>query len=401
MQQKYREQVKCIYIDPPYNTGSDGFVYKDSYLHSSWLQLIEGRIIKAKNLMSSDSYFFGHIDYIESSKFNLILDEVFGSDKSFPSIAVKTATPAGFKVVNPGPVNVTEVIHCYAKNRKELNNLYIESGYQSDYNKVILNIKDDHTSWIVKPINEMIYENLGVASKKELDEKHGKKISQILIQEQKAKYALTNSTSVFATYGPHKPSKNMKDGINTSKKNPDKIIAVDREDGGEHFLLNGRLIAFYSSKLKNIDGINVPSQHLTDFWNDISWDSLSNEGGVTLKNGKKPLKLLKRIINLSFKNNNEISLDFFAGSGTTGHAIVDLNRYDGGKRKYILVEAQNYFDDILKIRLLRSVYSKDWKSNLPVSREGISHCFKYLRLESYEDTLNNLALKPTFRTLKK
>jgi adenine-specific DNA-methyltransferase len=93
---------------------------------------------------------------------------------------------------------------------------------------------------------------------------------------------------------------------------------------------------------------------------------------------------------------SQISLDCFAGSGTTGHAVINLNREDGGKRKYILVEMGNYFNTVLKPRIQKVVYAKDWKDGKPVTRDtGISHCFKYVRLESYEDTLNNLELKRT------
>ncbi|HQU32340.1 MAG TPA: DNA methyltransferase, partial [Candidatus Brocadia sapporoensis] len=88
-----------------------------------------------------------------------------------------------------------------------------------------------------------------------------------------------------------------------------------------------------------------------------------------------------------------IIVDYFAGSGTTGHAIINLNREDGGKRKYILVEMGEYFDTVLKPRIQKVVYSKDWKDGKPVSREGISHIFKYMKLESYEDTLDNLIIK--------
>ena len=86
---------------------------------------------------------------------------------------------------------------------------------------------------------------------------------------------------------------------------------------------------------------------------------------------------------------------FCAGSGTTGHAVINLNREDGGKRKYILCEMGEYFDTVTKPRILKVIYSKDWKDGKPISREGSSHCFKYIRLEQYEDTLNNLTLQPT------
>ena len=87
-------------------------------------------------------------------------------------------------------------------------------------------------------------------------------------------------------------------------------------------------------------------------------------------------------------------LDYFAGSGTTGHAVINLNRDDGGLRKYILVEVGQYFDTVLLPRMKKVVYSLDWKDGKPVSREGVSQFFKYVRLESYEDTLDSLEVTP-------
>lgn len=86
-------------------------------------------------------------------------------------------------------------------------------------------------------------------------------------------------------------------------------------------------------------------------------------------------------------------LDAFAGSGTTGHAVINLNREDNGNRKYILCEMAEYFNSVTKPRIEKVIYSEDWKDGKPVSRKGISQCFKYIRLEQYEDTLNNLQPK--------
>jgi len=98
----------------------------------------------------------------------------------------------------------------------------------------------------------------------------------------------------------------------------------------------------------------------------------------------------------SFRNKNAICLDYFAGSGTTGHAVINLNRQDNGNRKYILVEQGEYFDTVLKPRIQKVVYSADWKDGKATATEtGISHAFKVLKLESYEDTLNNLQLRRT------
>ena len=116
-------------------------------------------------------------------------------------------------------------------------------------------------------------------------------------------------------------------------------------------------------------------------------------------NNPKPIDLLETLINLC-ANPNLIILDYFAGSGTTAHAVINLNREDNGNRQYILVEQGEYFDTVLKPRVQKVIYSENWKDGKPVPSEkpsdglnGVSQIVKVLKLESYEDTLNNLQLQ--------
>ena len=109
----------------------------------------------------------------------------------------------------------------------------------------------------------------------------------------------------------------------------------------------------------------------------------------------KPLGLLDRILKLSTSGGaQETALDFFAGSGTSAHAVMNINREDGGDRKYILVEVGDYFDTVLKPRIQKVAFSPNWKDGVPQDRDGVSHMFKYQRLESYEDALNNIRVGP-------
>lgn len=110
----------------------------------------------------------------------------------------------------------------------------------------------------------------------------------------------------------------------------------------------------------------------------------------------KPLSLLRSLIRASTRGRDMV-LDFFAGSGTTAHAVIEMNREDGGDRRYVLVEMGDYFSSVLKPRIQKVIYSRNWREGLPRERDGISHGFKYIRLESYEDALNNLELKHTER----
>jgi adenine-specific DNA-methyltransferase len=103
-----------------------------------------------------------------------------------------------------------------------------------------------------------------------------------------------------------------------------------------------------------------------------------------------PVEFYRYILDASAEENG-IIFDFFGGSGTTAHAVISLNRDDGAQRKYVLVEMGQHFDSVMVPRVKKVVYSKDWKDGKPLSQEGSSHAFKYIRLESYEDALDNIA----------
>ncbi len=132
-----------------------------------------------------------------------------------------------------------------------------------------------------------------------------------------------------------------------------------------------------------------PYANLLDF--EKAFNQCSSEGGVTFRNGKKPIAFLKHVLLLAgvLSDSNSLTLDYFAGSGTTAHAVINLNREDGGKRKYVLVEMGDYFHTFLLPRIKKVVYSNDWRDGQPISHEGISHFLKYYTLEQYEETLRN------------
>jgi adenine-specific DNA-methyltransferase len=113
----------------------------------------------------------------------------------------------------------------------------------------------------------------------------------------------------------------------------------------------------------------------------------------------KSIFTVRDCIDASLKNSNkgnDIIFDFFGGSGTTGHVVINMNREDGGDRKFILIEMGKHFDNVVVPRIKKAIYSKDWKGGKPVSHDtGISHAFKIIKLESYEDALKNLVITRT------
>jgi len=127
--------------------------------------------------------------------------------------------------------------------------------------------------------------------------------------------------------------------------------------------------------------------------------SATSHGTILLQNlfGESPFSYPKSIHLVKdaiyhWSKQNSFIIDYFAGSGTTGHAVIKLNNEDSGDRKYILVEMGLYFDSVLKPRIQKVIYSDNWKDGKPEDSNGVSQIVKYLKLESYEDTLNNLQL---------
>lgn len=337
---KFEGQVKCIYIDPPYNTGNDGFGYNDKFNHSSWLTFMKNRLILSKRLLKNDGAIFLHIDYHELGYINILMDEIFGTENKVQIISVKTASPAGFKTVNPGPIDVTEYILFYTKNKSQFafKKAYVPVGYNKNYNLVVTK-NENIKLWKFKPIKEVVISEAGFASEKEAKQKYGsswKTILQHLIET----YAFDNAENVVSIRDPHKPTDTIKNMLEESK-HIDYVLEYQRDDGSSAYIYNGGALAFYSNKLKEIDGKLTVTELLTDFWNHISWAGIAKEGGVKLKNGKKPEKLLKQIFELATEQ-GDIVLDYYSGSGTScavahkmGLRYIGCEQLDYGKNDVI------------------------------------------------------------------
>lgn len=354
LKKRYAGKVKLIYIDPPYNTGGDSFGYNDSFNKATWLTFMKNRLVVAKQLLSDNGVIYISIDHHENHTLKLLMDEVFGRSNSIQDIIVETSSPAGFKLVNPGPVKVTETILVYAKNKSLYINdekkLFVEDKWPANYDKYIENYSDEVSSWRIAPLSKLIYKQLDVESQKELKEKFGQSADAVYSATASA-LALQNSEAVFTTYKPHNPAPQLKKAVEESKIT-DKPIAVQKSDGTRHILLKGRLMAFYQSKLKKIDERNpVPTRHLTNLWTDLSWSGIGSEGGNMLNNGKKPEKLLERILNLS-TNPGDLVLDYHLGSGTTAAVAHKMGR------QYIGIE-QLYYGNNDPTNRLQNVINGD------------------------------------------
>ncbi|MDD5160036.1 MAG: site-specific DNA-methyltransferase [Sulfuricurvum sp.] len=381
-------KIKCVYIDPPYNTGNDGFIYKDSFKSSSWLSMMTDRLEIAKKMISEDGSLFSQIDYKEFDSLKKILDIEFTKENFVQSISVKTSSPAGIKTFNPGPIDVTEYIYFYAKNKKafEFSKVFIPSSYDSNYNLVISNPAEESEKWIIKPLNDVIYTTLGVEvgktpqqSNNNAKEKLGN-YWMLIREEEKAKYCLKNAKNIVSIRDPQKPTEKLKNLLLESKNETTKVYTYLKDNGEKSFIFKGGVLSFYSNKVKTLHGKNTSTEILTDFWADISWDGIAKEGAVELKNGKKPEKLIDRICQVSGIKSGEIILDFFGGSGTTAAVGYKLNK------KFISVEMNDYFETKMLRRLKYTMYGNSGG----IDSQKISGIFQYIELEQYDDIIDRL-----------
>lgn len=394
LQTRYRERVKCIYIDPPYNTGDDGFVYKDNYQHSSWLSLINDRLLQAASLNSDLGAIAVSIDDVEVGRLTEALDRAYDSENELAKLVWDRNRKNDAKFFSVGH----EYMLVYAKSRDALN----ERGVK--FREPKEGLKDAHAEF------------------ERLRKKHGDDWEEIRkgwlaffdnIPQSDPRRRLLRFTKV-GPRGPYRDDGNINwpgsGGPRYEILHPITKKPVRKPASGWRYKDPARFWEMHEAG-KIIFGSNettVPStvSYLFESSTQVmpsvfysyaqtaaqEFNHLFEEERV-FDNPKNWRDISRLVAYLT--QDTDTTLDFFAGSGTTGHAVINLNREDGGSRKYVLVEMGEYFDSVLKPRIQKVVYSKDWKDGKPVSRESVSHIFKYLRLESYEDTLNNLSLRRT------
>ncbi|MFH0702520.1 MAG: site-specific DNA-methyltransferase [bacterium] len=368
LQEKYRERVKCVYIDPPYNTGSDGFLYKDSYQHSSWLSMMSDRLNSLYYLMNPMSIFFSSMDD-EYTNLSLLLEKIFRGNNLSSLVWKKKKQPSFLSKV----ARVTEFIFAYAKDKNLIKKLSIDKI--SDETKRIDNSSNEIT---LREIPAGIFY----------------KGNSNCIIKKGAYQNKTMSTEFLDDIV-------IKDGIS---QNSFKAKARFRNKQEDITLFANNKLLFITEKnsFRRLTSEEEKDKQkaITDLLLDWGDNQDSDNEKKCLFNNQaifaypKPTLLIYNLIKSTMLNEG-IILDYFAGSGTTGHAVINLNREDDGNRKYILVEMAEYFDTVLKPRIQKIIYSEDWKDGKPVSRKGSSHIFKYMKLESYEDALNNLKSKDT------
>lgn len=330
LEQEFSGKVKCVYIDPPFNTQQAFEHYDDGYEHSIWLGLLRDRAEALRRLMSDDGTLFVHIDDNELGYLIVLLDEVFGRANRVSIVSFKQGSATGHKSINPGVVSTTNFILIYAKNKSAWSpNRVFTARAERDkrYGQYIENYDDPFESWRFTTLANAFASSLGLPErglKKAIGDEYEEKISA---------FVLSNAGRVIQLARPDYSAVSgaAREMIDKSRANPSSVMKLERDGYSDMYFIGGQRILFYSDKLKLIDGEYVAGEPLTSLWDDILSNNLHNEGGVDFPKGKKPEALIKRCFDLA-TNPGDIVLDSFAGSGTTGAVAHKMGR------RWIMVE---------------------------------------------------------------
>lgn len=400
LQEKYKEAIKCVYSDPPYNTDASKIAYKNGYEHSSWISLMDSRLQLLKMLLDDTGVVSIAIDDYELRNLNILMDQVYGIDNALSNIAIFT-NPKGRDQAFVAQAHDYSVV--YAKDKRFAKTYEFTLGAE-ELKKKFSKVHDGNIS------RDLPLKRTGSESTREERPYmffpflwDGKTLA-LITKDEYSKIYDKESNSFNDEYLKNLGEKYKEQGYSF-------ILPLNRKQeclrwrwGFESCvegIKNGTLFV-----KENSTGYMVYQHDLGDdkykpksFWIGEKYDA-SSKGTNLLENilpnngFSYPKSLFTVMDNITLGAAIcDTILDAFAGSGTTGHAVINLNREDNGNRKYILCEMAEYFNSVTKPRIEKVIYSEDWKDGKPVSRKGISQCFKYIRLEQYEDTLNNLQPK--------
>jgi adenine-specific DNA-methyltransferase len=390
MQDKYREKVKCIYIDPPYNTGNDEFIYKDNYQHSSWLTMIRDRLSLSSYFLEFTGSIFVSIGEGEQYYLKQVMSEVFGVDNLIASIIWQKSKKGDAKLI----AQIHDYILAYAKNKNQT----IQKGYWRLPKEGVSEVLEYYTKVKTKFGND---HELIASTMKEW-------YSGLPNDDPRKSHRHYNNSDTIGLYfasdfaGPDdgrlsrprydiihpiigKPCKKPSTGWRWDEERTRKALTMNPPL--IHFGADETTIPCRKTYLKNVTG----EPFISVFYKDGRTGTIEVEQilGFHAIDFPKNVEVIQRLFQV-IEEPLSIYMDFFAGSATSAHAILNLNKEDRNNRKYILVEMGDYFDTIMKPRIQKVMYSSTWKNGKPQSTDGISHIFKYQTLEQYEDTLNNI-----------
>jgi len=329
-------RFRCVYLDPPFNSGRRFALYDDALDPGAWRAMMLERLAAARHLMSDDGAIFVEIDDTELGSLQCAMDDVFGRGQRISTITIVRSAATGHKAGNRGPVNVTDYLFVYAKDRARFryNPVVRErTRYDAAYSTWLENPADPAEAWRFCPLRARVMGELGRAPS--LAEVHA--------------YAVAHAQQVvrFAQPRYEAVSREAQALIDRSRREPDRVLRLVRPRRKDLLLRGGNRILWLADKVIERGGRRVLVEPVTNVWDDIGFQGIAREGGVRFVRSKKPEKLVARILAMSTDPGDWV-LDAFLGSGTTAAVALKMGR------RWVGIERGAHVDDLC-IPRLRSV----------------------------------------------
>lgn len=364
LQQDYKNSIKLIYIDPPFNTGQAFEHYEDGLEHSIWLTMMRDRLELLKKLLKPEGVIWVHLDNTESHYCRALMDQVFERNNYLAQVAYERSGSAGIGQGGKFLVNTHEIIVTYARDITKFS--IVQPLTQQPLEKKVM-VRYKHI--LVDEGQKTLLEEFEAKSNKEKVRiyKHANfKISSISLKnfEEREQEILEEYVKyfpkIFRTTNPQKENSFQRELI--SKMDKQFLYSVEYVPSrGKYqgklttnYYFNKEIFAWLKDSALIRDGKVVKQNKMTDFWThaEIPKADLANEGNVDFRRGKKPETLIKRIIDLS-TSEGDFVLDSFSGSGTTGAVAHKMGR------KWIMVEMGDHAQSHIVPRLKRVISGED------------------------------------------
>ena len=393
LQARYRGQVECIYADPPYNTDSSSILYKNDHKDSSWLSLMDDRLRLGKTFLRDGGILCCAIDDEEAWRLRALLQDVF--DKEIGVVPVRS-TPIGRTSV--GKLSPTHEYALFYGGEKAAPGTLVKTEKEERRYP----FSDEHGRYAWRNLLRTGTDDRRADRRKSyypifVGEDDTLRVPEMEWNEQSSEYRILEQPRDDETVvWPDK----YQDGEKVEKRWERGWKRVSEEAGEYRVQRDGNGPGTEGISIHFMQRMDADSTPKT-WWGDAKYAS-SNHGARVLKelfvdnpfDYPKSVALVEDCIRTAGGEPGARVLDLFAGSGATGHAVVNLNRADGGRRRYVLVEIGRHFDTIVLPRMKMVIHSADWKKGKPVSRKGVSQLFQYVSLESYEDAMDGLVVAP-------
>jgi len=382
LRENYSEKVRCIYIDPPFNTGGSNFLYKNEYRHSSWMSMMANVVKLGAEYLASDGVNITAVDDCELFELGLLLDSIFGESGRLGVLVVENKPSGRTNDMFLATCHEYYLCHCLHPGNAWINFFPLSEKEKAKYAD-----SDDVSDYKWRDF----LRTGGYSTPEERPNSYypvylNKKSGALYLEERKGTVEILpiDSSGRQRVWRKTRPSflEHLARG---------EIRAREVEPGRFKIEIIDRIKEGIRPKSVWVGAGYDASSHGTKLLNDILGEARQFDFPKSVH------AVRDAVYCVTASDDGDVVLDFFAGSGTTGHATIALNREDGGNRKFVLVEVADYFDTVLLPRIKKVTYTPEWKQGkpkrLPVEEEvkRSPRIVKYHRLESYEDALNNIA----------